>query len=75
MNLGVEISTLFFIKEIIKVNIGEAQLAVELSGKGNSIIFLHAGVADRRMWGGQVEELSNDFHIITYVFLHATFWF
>ena len=34
----------------VDIQIGSAQLAAERSGSGDSLIFLHAGVGDRRMW-------------------------
>ena len=45
---------------------GEAELAVESAGSGEPIIFIHAGVADRRMWGPQVEAFSSSYHVISY---------
>ncbi len=37
---------------------GEAELAVEVDGAGPAVAFLHAGVADRRMWHAQVAALA-----------------
>lgn len=49
-----------------RLQIGSAQLAGERSGEGNSLIFLHAGVADRRMWGHQIAELRDGYHVVAY---------
>ncbi|PYE55435.1 alpha/beta fold hydrolase [Deinococcus yavapaiensis] len=38
----------------IRVKSGEAELIGEVSGEGRTVVFLHAGVADRRMWRAQV---------------------
>lgn len=35
------------------VNIGDAALYFDFHGMGRSVLFLHAGVADSRMWNGQ----------------------
>lgn len=37
---------------------GLAQLAVETQGTGVPVVFLHAGVADRGMWRGQLDALA-----------------
>ncbi len=37
---------------------GLAQIAVETAGKGTPVVFLHAGVADRRMWSDQLAALA-----------------
>jgi pimeloyl-ACP methyl ester carboxylesterase len=38
---------------------GEAQIAFDASGDGDPIVFLHAGVADRRMWREQVRAVAD----------------
>lgn len=48
---------------------GLAQLACESVGAGIPVVFLHAGVADRRMWRQQmaaVAQASHPFHAIAY---------
>ena len=35
-------------------------------GKGHPLIFLHAGVADRRMWRSQMAELSDAYQTVAY---------
>ncbi len=52
--------------ETFKLNIGNAEFAVERAGKGKSLIFLHAGVADRRMWHYQIAKLSDSYQTIAY---------
>jgi len=42
----------------ISVTSGRAQLAVERSGDGRPVVFLHAGVADRRSWRAVIGELD-----------------
>jgi pimeloyl-ACP methyl ester carboxylesterase len=37
---------------------GDAGIAVEAVGDGAPVVLLHAGVADRRMWGAQVAALA-----------------
>ncbi|MEL6165470.1 MAG: alpha/beta hydrolase [Cyanobacteria bacterium J06628_3] len=49
-----------------KLKIGHAELALERLGEGKALIFLHAGVADRRMWQYQMAELSNSYQAIAY---------
>jgi len=48
------------------VKIGNAQLAGERSGQGKSLIFLHAGVADKRMWRHQIAALSDSYQAVAY---------
>ncbi|HEX9926131.1 MAG TPA: alpha/beta hydrolase [Anaerolineae bacterium] len=52
--------------ETFKLKIGNAQLAGEHSGEGRPLIFLHAGVADKRMWRHQIAELSDSYQAIAY---------
>jgi len=40
------------------VSSGLAELATEVGGAGTPVVFLHAGVADRRMWDAQVAALE-----------------
>ncbi|NER79320.1 MAG: alpha/beta fold hydrolase [Leptolyngbya sp. SIO1D8] len=48
------------------VKISSAQLVGEQSGTGNPLVFLHAGVADRRMWQPQIAALQNTYRTIAY---------
>lgn len=52
--------------ETFSVNIGSAQIMGEHAGSGESLIFLHAGVADRRMWYPQIAGLSDSYHVVAY---------
>jgi pimeloyl-ACP methyl ester carboxylesterase len=52
--------------EIFTVAIGNARIVGEHSGAGSPVIFLHAGVADRRMWQPQVADLGKRHHVIAY---------
>jgi pimeloyl-ACP methyl ester carboxylesterase len=45
---------------------GRASLFVETAGAGLPVVFLHAGVADRRMWQEQVSALAPRFHTVAY---------
>lgn len=48
------------------VDIDGAPISFDIRGEGPPVVFLHAGVADRRMWEPQVEELADDFTVVTY---------
>jgi pimeloyl-ACP methyl ester carboxylesterase len=52
--------------ELFTIQIGSAQIAGEMSGKGQTLIFLHAGVADRRMWRPQMAELRQSYQTVAY---------
>lgn len=45
---------------------GRAMLAAEVIGSGDPIVFLHARVADRRMWDHQMREFGNRHQSISY---------
>lgn len=45
---------------------GNAQLAATVAGRGDAIIFLHAGVADRRMWQPQLEAFATGHRVVAY---------
>ena len=47
-------------------SIGGAEIAGEEAGQGDAIMFIHAGVADRRMWRGQLAALSDRYRFISY---------
>ena len=40
------------------INSGLASIAVAVTGAGVPVVFLHAGVADRRMWSAQAEAVT-----------------
>lgn len=46
------------VTEALIVPCGLAQIATEVAGAGSPVVFLHAGVADRRMWETQLAALS-----------------
>ncbi|WP_174949495.1 alpha/beta fold hydrolase [Burkholderia lata] len=48
------------------VRSGRAALATEVVGNGDPIVFLHARVADRRMWGHQMREIGASLQAIAY---------
>lgn len=52
--------------ETFQIQIDGAQLVGERAGSGHTVVFLHAGVADKRMWRGQIAEFSADYHAIAY---------
>ncbi len=43
-----------------------AEIYYEARGEGQPLVFVHAGVADRRMWDEQVEFFSRDYRVIRY---------
>ena len=45
---------------------GRAMLATEAIGSGDPIVFLHARVADRRMWGHQMRAIGDRHQAIAY---------
>jgi pimeloyl-ACP methyl ester carboxylesterase len=50
-----------------EVRFDGATLAGEAGGFGLPVVFLHAGVTDRRMWTGQMEQLATEgYHVISY---------
>ena len=52
--------------ETVKFETGSAQLVGERAGTGPLLLFLHAGVADRRMWREQIVELSDHYQTVAY---------
>lgn len=52
--------------ESFRIEKGTAVLAGERAGEGEPLIFLHAGVADRRMWRPQMADLSDTYQVIAY---------
>ena len=45
---------------------GHAQLYFETAGTGDSLVFLHAGVSDSRMWDPQMQKFAVKFKVIRY---------
>ncbi|MBN3838348.1 alpha/beta hydrolase [Burkholderia sp. Ac-20349] len=48
------------------VKSGRAALATEVVGRGAPIVFLHARVADRRMWDRQMREIGANLQAVAY---------
>ena len=46
------------------INVNGAELAYDEAGDGTPVVLLHAGIADRRMWRGQVDALSSRHRVI-----------
>nr|WP_030504565.1 alpha/beta hydrolase [Micromonospora purpureochromogenes] len=49
-----------------KIDINGAQLAYDESGTGTAVVLLHAGIADRRMWRGQIPALAQRHRVIAF---------
>ena len=45
---------------------GQARLAAQACGHGPAVVLLHAGVADARMWQGQLAALGTSHHAVAY---------
>lgn len=50
----------------LEIRSGQAHLRGEVTGRGRTVVFLHAGVADRRMWRAQASALSGTHRVVTY---------
>ncbi|MCP4140966.1 MAG: alpha/beta fold hydrolase [Chloroflexi bacterium] len=48
------------------VSINDSELYVEKAGKGDAVLFIHAGVADNRMWDKQFDFLSKTHTVIRF---------
>lgn len=48
------------------VSSGQAQIAASAAGYGPALVFLHAGVADRRMWAAQTAALASSHRVVAY---------
>jgi pimeloyl-ACP methyl ester carboxylesterase len=46
--------------------IGEASLYYELTGTGQPIVFIHAGVADSRQWNNEFASFAEGFRVLRY---------
>ncbi|MCW3844810.1 alpha/beta hydrolase [Micromonospora yasonensis] len=47
-----------------KIEVNGAQLAYDEAGSGSPVVLLHAGIADRRMWRGQLPALAARHRVI-----------
>lgn len=48
------------------LNLGNASLYGEQQGSGDPLVFLHAGVADLRMWRPQFDAFNSSYHTVAY---------
>ena len=48
------------------VDLGGARLFYETRGRGQAVVFIHAGIADRRMWDPQVAVFARHFQVVRY---------
>lgn len=48
------------------VAIAHGELACDVSGDGQWVVLIHAGIADRRMWDAQFDALSDRFSVLRY---------
>lgn len=46
------------------VRTGGAAIAYDVCGAGDPLVLLHAGIADRRMWEGQLEGLADSYRVV-----------
>lgn len=46
------------------VPVADSKVYVEVHGKGQPVLFLHAGNMDHRMWGDQVSALEKSYRVI-----------
>jgi pimeloyl-ACP methyl ester carboxylesterase len=51
---------------IVTIPSGFAELAVAAAGDGPGLVFLHAGVADLRMWAGQMATSAKTHRVVAY---------
>ncbi len=52
--------------DLFEVAVHGARLIGEETGKGEAVVFLHAGVTDRRMWDQQVTVLGKHYRAVSY---------
>ncbi|MCP4899601.1 MAG: alpha/beta fold hydrolase [bacterium] len=48
------------------IDIGNGELYYELAGSGPTIVLLHGGMLDCRMWDGQMDALSENYRVLRY---------
>lgn len=48
------------------VSSGSAQIYYETHGEGRPVVFLHAGIADTRMWRSQLDELADAYQVVAF---------
>ncbi|MEZ4864891.1 MAG: alpha/beta fold hydrolase [Caldilineaceae bacterium] len=47
-------------------DVHDARLYYEMAGTGETVVFLHAGIADRRMWDTQFYNFAKDYQVLRY---------
>lgn len=53
--------------ETFEISVDNALLRGEAAGFGVPVVFLHAGIADRRMWADQMRALATEgYHVVAY---------
>lgn len=48
------------------IKVGTGELYYEMAGNGPTVVLLHAGLLDSRMWDGQFESLAKKFTVVRY---------
>ena len=43
-----------------------ARLYYETAGTGHPFVFVHAGIADSRMWDDQFQQFADRYHVVRY---------
>jgi len=49
-----------------QAHINGTVIQYETAGAGQPLVFIHAGIADRRMWNGQMEPFAEHFQVVRY---------
>ncbi len=49
-----------------QVRVNSAQLSYEVVGDGPTIVLIHAGIADSRMWDDQWQKFSQHYRVVRY---------
>ena len=49
-----------------QVRVGDLQIAYSRAGRGEPLLFLHGFFGDVRVWGPQMDELSDEYDIIAW---------
>jgi 3-oxoadipate enol-lactonase len=47
-------------------DINGAKIYYEVEGTGHSLVMIHAGIADNRMWDDQFQEFAKDYRVVRY---------
>lgn len=48
------------------IDVDGGQIAYETAGSGAPVLFIHAGIADSRMWDRQVDVFGKDYRVVTF---------